>query len=238
MNCSNRNPMRYCRDSLATVILVLSCTAIPVRAMPPPNITANETALLPTYCIDTQTWPGGKPGGIERGKAIYGDVFWHFHHYCYSMVWLMRAERSTLPAMERRGNLAGALDDLEYVLKYMPPDHFLLPEMLTRKGKILRMQNKIPEAIEVLREAITLSKTYWRAFSELALCYQFANELQQAIFVLREGLTHNPQAKVLTLYLQDLESQATAKTHSKSPTSPKQQMRNRTNDANTLRRQQ
>lgn len=208
MRTGNASKVHWLRNAGVAAALGLSQATMSVQAMPPPNITANETALLPSYCIDTQTWPNGRPGGIERGKATYGEVFWHFHHYCYSMVWLMRAERSTLPAMERRGNLAGALDDLDYVLKYMPSDHFLLPEMLTRKGKILRMQNKIREAIEVLREAVALKKTHWRAFSELALCYDLAKDRDQAIEVLQEGLKHSPGAKVLTLHFQDLERRA------------------------------
>ena len=202
-------------DTLIVAAIAFGSAALPVYAMQPPDITPTETAMVPAYCKDTQLWPGGNPGGVERGMATYGEAFYSFHHYCWAMVWQMRAERPASSAMERRGNLTNALDDLDYVLRYVPRDHVFRPEILTRKGKVLRMQGKLTEATEVLRQAIELNSKYWRAFSELAVCYTFSNDREMAMSVLREGLTVNPDAKALRLHLQELEQQ-TGKRSSRS----------------------
>jgi hypothetical protein len=180
--------------------------AVPVPALagPPPNITQHETAVLPAFCKDTQTWPGGNPDGMARGKARYGEVFWHFHHYCYAMVWLLRADRHSNTAMERRGLLVSSLDDLDYVLKYLPPDYFLLPEMLTMRGRILFRQGNYADAIIELNKAIEQNRAYWRAYSELAKCHEALGNRQAAIEVVREGLKFSPESKVLQAYERDL----------------------------------
>jgi len=205
---ANRMAQTRVKSVLATLLALSAALATQALAGPPPNITPNETALLPSYCKDTQTWPGGgSQEGMVRGKARFGEMFWHFHHYCYAQVYLMRADRSTTSAMERRGNLASAIDDIEYVVKYLPPDYFLLPEMYTAEGKVLRRQEKFNDAIAVLRKAIDLDATYWRAYFELAQAYEAAEDRNSALRVVKEGLQHNPESKALALYLQDLEKE-------------------------------
>jgi tetratricopeptide (TPR) repeat protein len=205
MSIPKRMIFRGLRCRIATVALAATVCAGPVMAGPPHNITDNETAMLPSYCKDTQTWPNGNPDGMARGKARFGEVFWHFHHYCYAMVYMMRADRHSNSAMERRGNLASALDDIEYVLKYLPPDYFLLPEMYTNQAKVLRRQEKVSEAIDVLKKAIDLNPKYWRAYSELAQCYEALGDVQAARQAIDDGLRHNPESKVLTAYRRDLQ---------------------------------
>lgn len=175
-----------------------------VSAGPPPNITPSETAILPAYCKDTQTWPGGNPDGMARGKAIYGEAFWHFHHYCYAMLWLLRADSHTNSAVERRGFLAGALDDLDYVLKYLPPDYFLMPEMLTMRGRILFRQGNVTTATVEFKKAIEQKRDYWRAYYELARCHEALGSRSAALDVVREGLTYSPDSKALQAYQRDL----------------------------------
>jgi hypothetical protein len=213
--------VRSLRTPLVAFVPALAWCGL-AQAAPPPNITPTETSLLPAYCRDTQTWPNGNPGGMERGKAIYGEVFWHFHHYCYAMVWMMRADKATNSAMERRGNLAGAVDDIDYVLKYIGPDYFLLPEMLTRKGRVLRMQERYREAIDVLRQAADQDPTYWRAYLELANTYEAAGDRKQAIGALREGLVHSPESKGLKFSLTDLEGNTAEASKRAEPGKPGQ----------------
>lgn len=203
------HPLTHLGRALALVAGL--CLANAAQAGAPPNITPNETSLLPPYCKDTQTWRGSTPEGMVRGKAIYGESFWHFHHYCFAQLWMLRAERYQLGSWDRKSNLTGALDDLDYVIERMPEDHFLLPEILTRKGKVLRMLERRREAIDVLNGVIERSPRYWRAFLELANCYEASNQRPDTIATLRRGLEQNPNAKALSTFLADLEKEGNGK---------------------------
>ena len=172
----------------------------------PTGILPSEEAVLSNFCQGAQTMRGATEESIARGKSMYGEVFWHIHHYCYAQIWMLRAERYPLGSWERRNNLAEALDDLDYVLDRMPEKHFLRPEILTRKGKVLRMQGRTQAAITVLKSAIELNPSYWRAFLELANCHEALNQRSETIAALRAGLKHSPEAKGLSKFLADLES--------------------------------
>lgn len=206
MHSFNPGARARCRRLLAAMTVITATYGSASFAGTPPNITDTETALLPPYCRDTQMWPGGTgDAGMIRGKAKFGEMFWHFHHYCYAMIYLMRADRSANSAMDRRGFLASALDDIEYVVKYLPPDHFMLPEMYTQEGKVMRRQERYNDAVNVLRKATSRDPSYWRAFFELALCYEAMEDRNAALEALREGLRHSPDSKGLSAYLRELE---------------------------------
>jgi tetratricopeptide (TPR) repeat protein len=172
----------------------------------PTGILPSEEAVLSNFCRGAQTMRGATEESIARGKSLYGEAYWHIHHYCYAQIWMLRAERFPLGSWERRNNLAEALDDLDYVLDRMPENHFLRPEILTRKGKVLRMQGRTQAAITVLKNAIDQNPGYWRAFLELANCHEALNQRSETIAALRAGLKHSPDAKGLSKFLADLES--------------------------------
>ena len=176
----------------------------PASAGTPSNIRPYETALLPAYCRDTQQWPGGNPGGLAGGKEVFGEAFVHFHHYCYAKVWLLRAESHSNSMWERRRDLASALDDLDYVIERVPPKYFLLPEMLTMRGKILFRQRKFADAAVDLNKAIEQKRDYWPAYYELARCREAMGNRKAALEVIQDGLKYSPDSKVLHAYQRDL----------------------------------
>jgi tetratricopeptide (TPR) repeat protein len=197
------------RQLVAATALAVTCSS--VVAGPPQVISDLETAVLPSYCKDTQTWPGGTGDvGMARGKAIFGEAFWHFHHYCYALIYMMRADRYGISDMERRGYVESAIDDIEYVVKYLPAGHFMLPEMHTNRAKMLRRQGKTNEAIDYLRKAIEQNPRYWPAYSEMARSYDAQGDRKSAIETLRAGLNVIPDSKVLSNYLRELERRGPA----------------------------
>ena len=169
----------------------------------PANVTPEEKALLPSYCDAVQDTPGYATG-FARWSAVYGEAFNSFHHYCWAFIYLMRADRRSTPDLNRQHFLMSAYAEIEYVVRSSPPDHVLLPEMLTKQGMILRRQNKIREAIAHLERAAALDPKYWRAYSELAHCYLAQNDKQKARKVIEEGLTHSPDSRGLKAWLKDL----------------------------------
>ena len=142
--------------------------------------------------------------GYLMWRGVYGDSFHGFHHYCYGMIYLMRADRHSTPEPTRNFALLQALREIDYVVRGMPRTHALLPEMLTRQGMILRRLKKPKEAIRRLEDASELNPSYWRAYSELAQCYVALDDKKKALEVLEVGLTNAPDAKVLNAMLQDL----------------------------------
>jgi tetratricopeptide (TPR) repeat protein len=170
----------------------------------PNNITPEETALLPSYCGYVQEAPGFNTEGHARWKAIHGEAFHSFHHYCWAIVHLMRADRHSLPMTERRFQLTSALDEIEYVVRHTPSTNTLYPELLTNQGMILRRLDKPRDAIPYLEKAAQADPKYHRAYSEMAKSYLALGDKQRARAALEEGLTHAPEAKLLTVMLNEL----------------------------------
>jgi tetratricopeptide (TPR) repeat protein len=170
----------------------------------PANVTREETALLPAYCPYTQGSPGYLTEGSQKWIAAYGDTFHAMHHYCWSFVYLMRADRHSIPEQIRNFFLSQAFADIEYVVRHASPTHVLLPELLTKQGMITRRLKEPKRAMTYLNDAIALNPKYWRAYSELAECHLALNQKERALQVIEQGLAQVPESKVLNAMLHEL----------------------------------
>ncbi|HUP08291.1 MAG TPA: tetratricopeptide repeat protein [Caldimonas sp.] len=178
----------------------------------PPNVDAfdpREVALLPRYCIYTQTFRDRVPGGadpvmIERWYADLGQTFHAMHHYCYG---LMKTNRAVLLARDpsvKQFYLADAVTEFDYVIERAPPDFVLLPEMLTKKGENLVLLGKAPLAVLAFEQAIEKKKDYWIAYARLSDYYKETGDLRKARETLERGLAAAPDAKLLERRLAEL----------------------------------
>ena len=197
------------RLGVAVALLLAGWAWVGASWARPENVTPEERALLPSYCDAVQEAPGHATG-FAKWTAVYGAAFNSFHHYCWAFIYLMRADRHSTADLDRRQMLMNAYGDIQYVVRHTPPDHVLLPEMLTKQGMILRRQNKIREAIAHLERAAALDPKYWRAYAELAQCYLAQNDKRKAREVVEEGLTHSPDSRALAAWLKDLGGQQRA----------------------------
>jgi len=179
----------------------------------PMDPTQEELALLPPYCphtLDSYGPSTPEQHAEQRAKweSVYGEAFIHFHHYCYSFVYSMRADRYSVPASLRQTYLGDIVREIQYVIDRTPRDHPLRPEMFTRQGTALRRLGKADEAIRLFKKASELDPTYWHAYYEMAICYLARNRKDQAREALREGLSHAPDAKALVSMLNELSDNA------------------------------
>ena len=195
------------RLGVAAALLLAGWAWVGASWARPENVTPEERALLPEYCDAVQE-ASGYATGFARWTAVYGEAFNSFHHYCWAFIYLMRADRHS--TANQRQMLMNAYDEIAYVLRATPPDHVLVPEMLTKQGMILRRQGRIREAIDRLEKAAALNPKYWRAYAELAQCYLAQNDKRKALEVVEEGLTHSPDSRALAAWLKDLGGQQRA----------------------------
>lgn len=213
-----RTAKREARSRRFLAALVLLAAWNIVWAME--EITPQEMALLPSYCNYTQGFSGAGTAGDRQWRAVYGEAFHSFHHYCYSMVYLMRADRHATPRNERASLLGQAFREISYVTRHTPSTHPLLPEMLTKQGMIQRRLGKPNEALPFLEKAAELNPKYWRAYSELAMSYVALDNKSKARDVLKQGLAHTPDAKALTALLNTLGGQKRPESSAPDTTAP------------------
>ena len=167
--------------------------------------TVAELRLLPPYCKDTQiisSFYGRQqsPASYDATTATwvnaYGDGFWHVHHYCFAMTYVLRSHRMS-NQRERMGLLTQSLGEFEYVLKSANQSFPLRPEIHTKKAQALVMLGRGSEATSEFQKAITSKADYPGPYGFLSDYYVEAGDKAQAIKVLEDGLTAAPTSEFL-----------------------------------------
>ena len=156
---------RLTRRAIGVAFMLLAAWgwAGTARADWPMDPTPQELGLLPPYCKHVQFGYGATPEGTAHWTAVYGSLFHALHHYCYAFIYLMRADRHSTPAYVVNHDLSNAFAEIQYVIERSPPDHVLLPEMLTKQGMIKRRQGKPQDGMELSKKAIELDPRFPRA---------------------------------------------------------------------------
>lgn len=178
-------------------------------ASKPADITDAEIALLPGYCPDTMGFKYGDAysntsPNAARWVAMMGKGFWHVHHYCWALIEIRRAERSSVPSAQKKGMRESALGNLLYVLKNTGDDFVLRPEILTWVGRMGVQLNQPQAAGEAFARARALKPDYWPAYFHWAEYLQSKGQKAAAMNIVKTGLQHAPTAKALQLQFRDL----------------------------------
>ena len=213
---------RFCNALLA--LSVLLAAYVPVHAQGnipgyPDSVLAfdaREVALLPLYCTYTQIFRDRVPGGnnpkiIDQWYAKLGQSFHAMHHYCWGLMKTNRALFLARDQLARRFYLTDALDELDYVIKRVPEDFILLPEILTRKGENLILLGKGQVGILELERAIELKPDYWPPYAHMSDYFKGLGDLKMAREVLERGLSLSPEAKGLLRRADELKQVADRK---------------------------
>lgn len=111
------------RKVLYVTMLVTAVSTITGQAAEPYGATAIELAQLPQECRDKYR---GKNSEIWSRK--FGEGWPHWHHYCDSLKFIMRANRST-DKESRKYNLGVARSNFQYVLDHTSPKYFMRKSM-------------------------------------------------------------------------------------------------------------
>lgn len=184
------------------------------NASEPINITTEEIALLPKYCPYTQ---GSKPGITVGAKNhpqseawlnTIGPGFWHLHHYCWALVQIRRADKSTTPDQLRNGYRQSAIGNMEYVIRNSPGDLVLLPEIYTWIGRLELRQKRPERAQQYFEKAKSLKIDYWPAYYHWAEHLFSMNNNKEALKITLDGLVQSPSSKPLLELRSKLEMKA------------------------------
>lgn len=130
------------------------------------SMTAGEKALLPAWCMDTQSFGYGDAHTNTSPRAAHwiglmGKTFWAAHHYCWAMIKTQRSRSPMLPPNTRAFWLQSAINDMYYVVNNATPDFVLLPEVLTRIGEAYVTQQDYAQANETFAKARQVKPDYW-----------------------------------------------------------------------------
>jgi len=171
---------------------------------------SREVALLPRYCIYTQLFRGGVPGGnnqveIDRWYEVMGPSFHAMHHYCWGLMKTNRALYLTRTRRYRDFYLRDAIVEFDYVIRNATKDFILLPEILTKKGENLIRLGRGSHAMPELLRAIELKPDYWPPYAAISDIYKEFGDLAKAREWLKKGLSVAPDVKALTRRLAELD---------------------------------
>jgi tetratricopeptide (TPR) repeat protein len=167
--------------------------------------------MLPGYCKYTQLFRAKVPGGnnqaeIDRWYAIAGQTFHAMHHYCWGLMKTNRAMLLTRERKYRKFYLEDSIIEFEYVLRYTPEDHVLLPEFLTKKGENLIRLDRPAQGMQDLARAVEAKPDYWPAYVVMSDHYKAIGDLKKAREVLERALSFSPDAKAVTRRLTELDA--------------------------------
>lgn len=227
-------PVRYlCQAALALgSVLAAGIPAHGQGRVPgyPDSIDAydpREVAMLPRYCIYTQSFrervPGGdNPDEIKRWYSVMGDTFHAMHHYCWGLMRTNRAVILTRNRQDRLSYLHSSIGEFDYVIQHAPPDFILLPEILTKKGENLIRLGKAPLGMLEFKRAIELKPDYWPPYAYLSDYYRDTGDLAKAREWLEKGLSLSPDTKALRNRLVELDAVKDKRKTARQPGTPQQ----------------
>lgn len=172
-----------------------------------------EVAMLPSYCVYTDTFrdriPEGKnPQMVRQWRAQLGPTFEAMHHYCYGLMKTNRAMILSRDANTRRFYLQDSITEFDYVISRAPSDFILLPEILAKKGENLVRLGKGAVGVLVLEQAVELSPAYWPPYAYLSDFYKSTGDTRAAREWLDKGLAHAPDANALLRRIRELDRPA------------------------------
>ncbi len=104
----------------------------------------------------------------------------------------------------RANHLAAAIPNIDYVLNYTSESYFMLPEMLTRRGKVYSLLKQNGKAAADFTHAIRVNPKYGLAYVYYSDLYRESGQKDEAIKIIKAGLAADPKSDLLQKQLQRL----------------------------------
>lgn len=158
---------------------------------------------LPPYCKDKAASTGLDDPRFNKWRGPLGTTYIHIHHYC-SGIYAEQKARNTIDQAERNRWLKGVAGEMAYVARYCNPHCVLYPELHTRWGWALTMQDQPAEAIQHYQLAIKAKPDYSKAYAQLSDLYVKINQPGEARNIIEAGLKTKPNSRMLQRRLQKL----------------------------------
>lgn len=166
---------------------LLACSAVSAWAVAPVQPTEEEFRSLPEVCV-------------KRLKGTMGRdemrMYPHLHHYCFGLNFVNRASRSK-SAQSRGFNLGNAIDNFDYMVKYLPPGHWMRPQVYVDKGKAHVQAAQNVEAIALFNRAISENPGFEPAYLQLIQALKRTGAQSSALEIATAGLRHIPASGLL-----------------------------------------
>jgi tetratricopeptide (TPR) repeat protein len=166
----------------------------------PENITAGEVALLPVYCVDTETMSDNDPRYAPRAKVWkqqLGETFLALHHYCWGLVRFSRGKAAGVTPQERQWHFATAVREYQYVLDFAKPGFLLTPEIELRIGEAHIELKDYKSAVEAFGRSVDAKVDYWPAYERWAGVFSRLGMKREALKKLEEGIRIMPTEPAL-----------------------------------------
>jgi hypothetical protein len=206
--------LRVCSTAVATAV-VTAAFAQGIEGYPGSveGFDPREVALLPQWCIYTDTFRDRVPGGqnpqmIAHWRARIGETFDAMHHFCYALMKTHRATVLARDAATRVFYLQDSIREFDYVIGRAPADFVMLPEIFARRGQNLIRLGRGPVGQIDLERAIELNPTYWPPYAYLSDYSKATGDHKQARRWLEQGLKQAPDATALKRRLSELDAPA------------------------------
>jgi tetratricopeptide (TPR) repeat protein len=208
-------PVR-CRCPALLALGVVLALPLPAYAATPPGYPDSayagdprEMAMVPRYCIYTQSFRDVVPGGenqaeINRWSSVMGVTFIHMHHYCAGLIITNRANLFSRTPADRQFYLNSSIVEFDYVIQRAPQEFIVLPEILTKKGENLIRLGRAHLGIVELQRAIDLKPDYWPPYVQLSDYYKGTGDFQKAREHLENALSYSPDAQAVKRRLAEL----------------------------------
>lgn len=183
---------RRFRRPLSLAIVCTGFVPLPSHADGPGNITDAEWGLLPKYCYYTQLSPGQRDVATTQSwyEQMGRNNFHATHHYCWGLIWAMRAERARhkVKQFQYEFMLEKVVSEMTFTLRHSERTYVIRPEILTRQARALKTLKRYEEAAQGFNEALELKPDYWPASVGLAETLLESGKISHALEVVDQAL--------------------------------------------------
>lgn len=168
--------------------------------------TPSEMLLLPPYCKVRAT-DNHKTAEWRLWEKRLGKKFIDMHHYCAALNNINRyLYRGNDP--NRDYYLSLVVREIDYVARGMPRNFPLAGDIYLNRGIALELQGKKVEAAADFSRAIQHNPRLTRAYVHLADINSQVGDKAKALEIVKAGLDHQPNSKLLQKRYAELGGQA------------------------------
>lgn len=163
-----------------------------------------DAPFLPKYCQFCVQEQGRESPDAQRWTRILGDSAKGLHHYCAAINFSRHSVQAT--GKKQKQFIAGqAYRNFEYVLERWPKDSKLYPEALSRTGRLLESMGRNVEAAQYYQKSILIKPKYVAAYAAYSDLVIKQGNKDEAIAILKRGLTQVPGSSMLLRRLSKLQ---------------------------------
>ncbi len=113
-------------------IFAVACAVAQPRIPPKYSASPTEVAQLPKYCY--QQYVDGALGGYQFSIPAESCGY-AMNHFCGALVFMMQAQKFSLPKNERVGAIRHAVNEINYTIRDMKPGCFITKDVLQAKER-------------------------------------------------------------------------------------------------------